>query len=112
LLLIVEALYASGPWTAVLVGNVVRIWHPSSERRATTAALAILAFIAISYALASSATHHSFAIQMRDLLWITTLIWCPQVKLYLFLRRLLLPEYVAQQPPKSMASNAVRGKES
>ena len=93
MLVIVGALYACGPWTALLVGNATRIWFPASERRAIAVALAILAFIAIGYAIASSATQHPYAIHLRDLLWITTVIWCPQVVLYLFLRQLLLPEY-------------------
>jgi hypothetical protein len=93
LLVIVGALYACGPWTALLVGNITRTWYPASERRATGAALANLGFIAISYAIASTAIHHPYAVHWRDLLWITTVIWCPQVVLYLILRRLLLPEY-------------------
>jgi hypothetical protein len=93
LLVIVGALYACGPWTALLVGNATRIWYPASERKATTAALALLAFIGVGYAIASSAIQHPFAIHWRDLLWITTVIWSPQVILYLSLRRLLLPEY-------------------
>jgi hypothetical protein len=87
LLVLVGMLYASGPWTALLAGAVVRLLSPRLERRAVGWALSGLVAIGVLLSMTNS------LVDPGHLVTLTCGLWCPQILLYFLLRPLLLEDY-------------------
>ena len=91
-LVFVGWLYAGGPWSALLFGVLTRNRRPRQEYAAVCTALIVLVVLALAYSMISGFTGRGYDVTLLDLLHVTTILWCPQVLLYLVLRPLLAPQ--------------------
>ncbi len=112
LLVFFGMLYVSGSWTALLAAVSTRhwrFWRPMLERKAAASTLFLLALIAMTYCVNSTATQHTHSLSLQTLLEFTCLLWPPEIVLYLILWPLLRPEADdAIEPPPIIAPHLIR----
>ncbi len=87
-LVLSAVLFVTGPWTALLVCTLVRIWQPNSERQWFWTTLLIVLVVAVSWSLISGWIQRPYSLPLSLIIMGIGLFWPPLTMLYYVMRPL------------------------